>query len=350
LTQNQARTGLAGPATLDEVAALAGVSRATVSRVLNDSPSVSRKARGKVERAVAELGYVPNRAARSLRTRRTELIALVFHEPESRVTTDPVLGGMIRGIGNALANTDFQPVLLMISNQAQHERVERYVLGGDVDGVLLVSMHGHDPLVDKLVRAGLPAVLSGRPLGPTAISYVNADNRGGGREATSYLIGRGRRRIATIAGPQEMCAGIDRLDGYHDALRAARQGVDESLIEVGDFTEEGGEGGMRRLLARCGGPGEGGVPDAVFAANDLMAVGALRALKAAGLRVPEDVALVGFDDSDAARHSDPQLTTVSQPIEEQGRQMVQRLLAVINGDTSGVGVLLDTKLVVRQSA
>lgn len=347
MTQNQARTGLAGPATLDEVAALAGVSRATVSRVLNDSPSVSRKARGKVERAVAELGYVPNRAARSLRTRRTELIALVFHEPESRVTTDPVLGGMIRGIGNALANTDFQPVLLMISNQAQHERVERYVLGGDVDGVLLVSMHGHDPLVDKLVRAGLPAVLSGRPLGPTAISYVNADNRGGAREATSYLIGRGRRRIATIAGPQEMCAGIDRLDGYHDALRAAGQRVDESLIEVGDFTEEGGERAMRRLLAHGGGAG---LPDAVFAANDLMAVGALRTLKAAGLRVPDDVSVVGFDDSDTARHCDPQLTTVRQPIEEQGRQMVQRLLAVIGGDASGVGVLLDTELVVRQSA
>jgi len=344
VTQHPARAGSAAPATLDEVAALAGVSRATVSRVLNDSPSVSRKARGRVERAIAELGYVPNRAARSLRTRRTELIALVFYEPESRVTTDPVLGGMIRGIGNALASTQFQPVLLMISNQAQHDRVERYLLGGDVDGALLVSMHGDDSLPHTLVKAGVPAVLSGRPMGPTTIGYVGADNRGGAREAVAYLVGRGRRRIATIAGPREMCAGVDRLDGYHDALRAVGRAVDEALIEAGDFTDEGGERAMRRLLAR------GAAPDAVFAANDLMAVGALRALKAAGLRVPEDVALVGFDDSETARHCDPQLTTVHQPIEEQGRQMVQRLLAVIAGDTAGVGIILDTELVIRQSA
>jgi DNA-binding LacI/PurR family transcriptional regulator len=344
VTQHPVRNGASGPATLDEVAALAGVSRATVSRVLNDSPSVSRKARGRVERAIAELGYVPNRAARSLRTRRTELIALVFYEPESRVTTDPVLGGMIRGIGNALASTQFQPVLLMISNQAQHDRVERYLLGGDVDGVLLVSMHGDDPLTRTLVQAEVPTVLSGRPMGPTTISYVGADNRGGAREAVAYLIGRGRQRIATVAGPQEMCAGVDRLDGYHDALRAVGRAADEALIEVGDFTDEGGERAMRRLLAR------GPAPDAVFAANDLMAVGALRALKAAGLRVPEDVALVGFDDSETARHCDPQLTTVHQPIEEQGRQMVQRLLATIAGDTHGVGVILDTELVIRQSA
>jgi DNA-binding LacI/PurR family transcriptional regulator len=336
--------GGSAPATVAEVAALAGVSRATVSRVLNDSPSVSRKARGRVERAIAELGYVPNRAARSLRTRRTELIALVFYEPESRVTSDPFLGGMIRGIGTALAATDFQPMLLMISNQAQHQRVERYLLGGHVDGALLVSMHGDDPLARTLVQAGIPAVLSGRPMGPTTISYVGADNRGGAREAVSYLIGRGRQRIATIAGPQEMCAGVDRLDGYHDALRAAGRAVDGSLIEVGDFTDEGGELAMRRLLARDAGF------DAVFAANDLMALGALGVLKAAGRRVPDDVALVGFDDSVTARHCDPQLTTIHQPIEEQGRQMVQLLLARIAGDASGIGVVLETSLVVRQSA
>lgn len=344
MTHNEARNGGAGPATLDEVAALAGVSRATVSRVLNDSPSVSRKSRGRVERAIAELGYVPNRAARSLRTRRTELIALVFYEPEARVTSDPVLGGMIRGIGSALASTEFQPVLLMISNQAQHQRVERYLLGGHVDGALLVSMHGDDPLTHKLVQAGIPAVLSGRPMGPTPISYVGADNRGGAREAVAYLLEQGRQRIATIAGPQEMCAGVDRLDGYHDALRSAGRTVEGSLVELGDFTDEGGEQAMRRLLARDTGL------DAVFAANDLMAVGALRALKASGRRIPDDVALVGFDDSVAARHCDPQLTTIRQPIEEQGRQMVQLLLAKIAGDVSGMGVILETGLVVRQSA
>jgi DNA-binding LacI/PurR family transcriptional regulator len=221
-------------------------------------------------------------------------------------------------------------------------RLERYVTGGHVDGVLLASLHGDDPLPSTLERAGVPAVLVGRPPGEVAASYVDADNRGGARLAVDHLARRGRRRIATITGPQDMGVGQDRLDGYLDGLAAA--GLAGDLVEAGDFTEEGGAAAMARLLARPGPP-----VDAVFAASDLMAAGALRALRAAGRRVPDDVAVVGFEDSAVARYTQPPLTTVRQPIEEMGRQATRLLLAKVAGETGGMHLILDVDLVVRAS-
>jgi DNA-binding LacI/PurR family transcriptional regulator len=330
--------------TLEQVGALAGVSRATVSRVVNGSPRVSAEARVQVERAVAKLGYVPNRAARSLVTRRTDSIALIVAEPESRFFSEPFFAGVVRGVSAALAETDVQLVLLMAQDAAHRGRLERYVTGGHVDGVLLASLHGDDPLPRTLQRAGVPTVLVGRPAGDAPDSYVEADNRGGAREAVVHLVGCGHRRIATITGPMDMAVGQDRLDGYQDGLRAAGLPADPQLVEGGDFTEEGAAAAMRRLLER-----EPGL-DAVFAASDLMAAGALRALKAAGRRVPGDVAVIGFEDSMTARYAEPQLTTVSQPVEEMGRQATRLLLAKVAGEAAGVSVILKTELVVRASA
>jgi DNA-binding LacI/PurR family transcriptional regulator len=328
--------------TLEQVGALAGVSRATVSRVVNGSPRVSAEARVQVERAVAKLGYVPNRAARSLVTRRTDSIALIVAEPESRFFSEPFFAAVVRGVSAALAETDVQLVLLMAQDAAHRGRLEQYVTGGHVDGVLLASLHGDDPLPRTLQRAGVPTVLVGRPAGDAPDSYVEADNRGGAREAVVHLVGRGHRRIATITGPMDMAVGQDRLDGYQDGLRAAGLPADPQLVEGGDFTEEGAAA-MRRLLER-----EPGL-DAVFAASDLMAAGALRALKAAGRRVPGDVAVIGFEDS-TARYAEPQLTTVSQPVEEMGRQAARLLLAKVAGEAAGMSVILETELVVRASA
>jgi DNA-binding LacI/PurR family transcriptional regulator len=330
--------------TLEQVGALAGVSRATVSRVVNGSPRVSAEARVQVERAVAKLGYVPNRAARSLVTRRTDSIALIVAEPESRFFSEPFFAGVVRGVSAALAETDVQLVLLMAQDAAHRGRLERYVTGGHVDGVLLASLHGDDPLPRTLQRAGVPTVLVGRPAGDAPDSYVEADNRGGAREAVVHLVGRGHRRIATITGPMDMAVGQDRLDGYQDGLRATGLPADPQLVEGGDFTEEGAAAAMRRLLER-----EPGL-DAVFAASDLMAAGALRALKAAGRRVPGDVAVIGFEDSMTARYAEPQLTTVSQPVEEMGRQATRLLLAKVAGEAAGMCVILKTGLVVRASA
>ena len=340
------------PPTLEQVAALAGVSRATVSRVVNGSPKVSPVVRAQVERAVAKLGYVPNRAARSLVTRRADSVALVVSEPHARFFSEPFFAGMVRGVSAALAETGVQLLLLIAQDLPDRGRLERYVVGGHVDGVLLASLHGDDPLPGTLERAGVPAVLVGRPAGgvPRAIggvagSYVDADNRGGARAAVEYLAGQGRRRIATITGSLDMGVGLDRLEGWRDGLAAAGLGGASDLVEPGDFTEEGGAAAMARLLERPGDP-----VDAVFAASDLMAAGALRALRAAGRRVPEDAAVVGFEDSAVARYAQPPLTTVRQPIEEMGRQATRLLLAQVAGEAGGMHLILDTELVVRSSA
>jgi DNA-binding LacI/PurR family transcriptional regulator len=337
-------SGQVAQPTLEQVAAFAGVSRATVSRVVNGSARVSPQVRAIVERAITKLGYVPNRAARSLVSRRSGSIALVVSEPEARVFNEPFFPGIVRGVSAALDSTDLQLVLLMAQHADQRARLERYIRNGHADGVLLISLHGDDPLPRHLSAAGVPVVLVGRPRGHVPANWVDADNRGGAREAVSYLFGRGRRRIATITGTLDMAVGIDRLDGWRDMVAEAGVARAERLIGYGDFTEESGGAAMRVLLER--------EPrlDAVFAASDLMAAGALRVLKGAGRRVPDDVALVGFDDSVVARQTEPQLTTVRQPIEEMGREMTRLLLGRLEGEATRVNLTLGTELVVRESA
>ncbi|MEQ4718464.1 LacI family DNA-binding transcriptional regulator [Nonomuraea sp. B19D2] len=328
--------------TLEAVAARAGVGRGTVSRVINGSPNVSAKAREAVELAIRELGYVPNRAARALVTRRTDAVALVVSESQLRVFDDPFFAGTIRGIGSALSETGLQLILAMARTTEEYDRLEHYLTGQHVDGVLLLSLHGADPLPGRLEEMGVPTVLGGRPVGLDPYSYVDMDNRAGARQAVKHLLGLGRTCIATIAGHQDMGVGVDRLAGYRDALLPA--GLPE-LVAYGDFSEESGAAAMTGLLTAH--------PDldAVFAASDPMALGAMRVLKAAGRSIPEDVAVIGFDDSKAALHADPPLTTVHQPTEQMGRQMAQLLVARINGqELRQPVVILDTHLVRRQSA
>jgi DNA-binding LacI/PurR family transcriptional regulator len=331
--------------TLEAVARRAGVSRATVSRVVNGSVTVAEGIRVAVTLAVEELGYVPNQAARSLVTQRTESIALILPETANRVFSDDLFfPSVIRGVSHELEAADKQLVLMMAGSPASQIRVERYAMAGHVDGVMFASMHGADPLPGALARMNIPVVCSGRPMTPTglAVPYVDVDQIGGVAAAVRHLVRTGRRRIATIAGPQDMVAGIDRLSGYRTALGEAGQ---VPLIEVGDFTRESGAQAMHRLLDKD--PGL----DAVFAASDMMAHGALEALKDAGRQVPGDVAVIGFDDFEISRYSDPPLTTVRQPIQDIGRTMAQQILGLVNGDTHmPLEVVLPTELIVRRSA
>jgi DNA-binding LacI/PurR family transcriptional regulator len=328
--------------TLEEVAARAGVGRGTVSRVINGSPKVSRQAREAVLKAISELGYVPNRAARTLVTRRTDTVALVISEPEQRLFGEPFFAGIIRGIGSALADTGLQMLLTLAQSAAEHQRLEHYLTGQHVDGVLLISLHRGDPLPALLESGGVPTVVGGRPPGLDPISYVDVDNRGGARRAIEHLISQGRRRIATIAGPQDMGVGVDRLAGYQETLRSA--GLPE-LVGYGDFSEASGAAAIQELLARD--------PDldAVFAASDPMALGAMRVLKQRGRRIPEDVAVIGFDDSAGAPYAVPPLTSVHQSAEAMGRQMAGLLISRIRGEAiDDPVVILDTHLVLRESA
>jgi len=361
--------------TLEAVARRAGVSRATVSRVVNGSTSVAASIREAVKQAVEELGYVPNQAARSLVTQRTESIALILPEATSRVFSDDLFfPAIIRGVSAELEAADKQLVLMMTGSTKSHGRVERYAVAGHVDGVMFASMHGADPLPGTLAALGIPVVCSGRPIstapagpgpiasegpgigmstapagpGPgigasrAAVPYVDVDHFGGVAVAVRHLVTAGRRRIATIAGPPDMVAGIDRLAGYRATL--AEAGLAER-VSVGDFTRESGIVAMRALLA------EDPALDAVFAASDMMAHGALLALREAGRRVPQDVAVIGFDDFEISRYSEPPLTTVRQPIVDMGRTMARQLLGLINGQAElPDAVILPTELVIRESA
>jgi DNA-binding LacI/PurR family transcriptional regulator len=330
--------------TLDQVAERAGVGRGTVSRVINGSPQVSEHTRRAVEAAVAELGYVPNLAARALVTRRTDAVALVISESEERVFSEPFFAGVVRGISAGVTAAGRQLVLAFAAGEDRP--LERYLTPQHVDGVLLVSLHGDDPLPEVLRMRGLPVVLGGRPPSGYGGAYIDVDNVGGARAGVAHLVARGRRRIATISGPHDMGAGQDRLAGYRSALAAAGLAEDPDLVVEGDFSEISGLQATRDLLARR--------PDldAVFAANDLMAIGALRALREAGRRVPEDVAVVGFDDAPLSRWTEPPLSTVRQPVDEMGREMAEMLIRLIAGvDTDAhQSAVLPTELVVRASS
>jgi DNA-binding LacI/PurR family transcriptional regulator len=339
-----------GRPTLEEVAVAAGVGRGTVSRVINGSPQVSVAAKEAVERAIAELGYVPNPAARALVTQRTDSVALVISESEGRLFGEPFFAGIIRGISAMLAETPLQLWLALATSPAERVRVNQHLTPQHVDGVLLLSLHADDPLPAMLAERDLPVVLGGRfarmldAPGEDGVSFVDVDNSGGARQATSHLVNAGRRRIATITGPLDMGVGIARLAGYREALTASGLDVVDDLIGYGDFSEASGTAAMRSLLAAD--------PDidAVFAASDPMALGALRVLRDAGRRVPADVAVVGFDDSVLASQTLPTLTSVHQPVEEMGRAMARLLYEKINGvEPSQPYIILGTHLVKRDS-
>lgn len=331
--------------TLDEVARLAGVSRATASRAINGGNRVSPAALAAVEAAVESLGYTPNPAARSLVTRRTDSVALVVPEPDERVFSDPFFVHTLRSVNRVLAPRDLQLVLLLARPGDEERRMLRYLRRRHIDGAVVVSHHSGDRLAEHLASLGLPCAFVGRPWsGADKVPYVDTDNTAGARLATEHLVERGCRRIGTIAGPVDMAAGIDRLDGWRSAMQAA--GLPADAVEHGDFTEPGGARATDALLAAH--------PDVdgLFVASDLMAAGALGALAAAGRRVPDDVAVVGYDDLGVAERCTPPLTTVRQPLSEMAEQAARLLLDQLDrtGAPQPVRVIFPPVLMVRASA
>lgn len=337
------RTLKAGNApTLELVGAHAGVSRATVSRVVNGSPKVSEEIARTVRKAIAELGYVPNRAARTLASKQANAIALVVPEDMTMLFGDLYLATIIVGINDRLQESDYV-LNLMVASTDPSGKTMRYLQGGNVDGALVVSHHADDTFLSTLTNT-IPVVFGGRPAAGIEGGYVvDVDNVAGARTATERLVSTGRRRIATITGPKSMRVGSEREEGFLAVL--AEAGLTPGPIVEGDFTLRGGAAAMRAVMEQD--------PDidGIFVASDLMAAGAMTVLRSMGLEVPADVAMVGYDDSDAAMVSEVPLTTVRQPAEQMGAAMVDILIGVLNGEKDRPRTtILPTELVIRDSA
>ncbi|GAB3226822.1 LacI family DNA-binding transcriptional regulator [Glycomyces halotolerans] len=336
----------AGRPTLDTVARYAGVGRGTVSRVINGSPKVAEDTRAAVLAAIKELGYVPNQAARTLVTQRTDTVALVVTESQEWLWGEPFFAGVLRGASDQLAEENMRLMLTFAPRDGDRSRLESYLMGGHVDGVMMVSSHSGDPLPERLEESGIPIVLCGTPAGLNPAAYVDCDNRSGARQAVEYLAEKGCKRIGVIAGPQDMSVGVDRLNGYRDGLRGHRLPVEDRLVAIaGGFDEASGIKAARQLFD------EAGELDAILAASDPLAIATLRVARERGVRVPEDLALIGFDDSPLAEVSEPPLTTVHQPTETMGREMARLLCGRIRGEEAGPLVtILGTRMVIRESA
>jgi LacI family transcriptional regulator len=328
--------------TLKEIGRLAGVHPSTVARVLNGDPKqrVSTTVRQRILTLAAEHGYQPNRLARSLRTKRSSVIGTLIPD-----ITNPFFALMFRGIEDALAERDYSVILANTDDEpAREERGVAMLQGRQVDGLILATARRHDPAIERLVRNGVPLVLVNRhtePITPNAVVPADYD---GAVAAVTHLVELGHRRIAHIAGSDEMSTGAARRRGYRDGL--ARHGIpfDPSLLVEGSYREPGGYEAMHRLLALRE------PPTGVFAVNDLAAAGAIRALRASGLEVPRDISVVGFNDLATVTPTTPGLTTLHLPVHVMGMAAAERLLArIMDGTTFEEPVILPVTLSVRES-
>jgi len=333
-TQPDAGPGRRRP-TIGQVAELAGVSPGTVSRALNGKRWVSDEVRLAVAEAVRKTGYRPNAQARGLKLRRSGLVAVLLGERIDRLFGDPNFAVLLRGISESLADRNTSMVLLLAGEEHDRERALDLAASGSVDGAIFVSWYDSDAIVEALDRIAVPVVFCGNPTSARpGASFVCADDFAASARIVEHLISRGRTRIAMIAHSTP-----ERVDGYLHALGSS---ADPSIIEHGDYSRKSGYDAMKRLLEKDA------TIDAVFAGNDLMAAGAIDALHDAGLRVPEDVAVGGFDDSAVAVQVEPALTTVRQPFERISAELTRLLMEQIDG-RPGAQIRVGSELVVRDS-
>lgn len=325
--------------TIDELALLSGVSRATVSRVINGG-SVSDRTRRKVQAILDETNYRPNLAARSLASGRTGVVGVVMHIDPHRLFEDPYFAQLMQGMSDALADQT-AAMMLWLGNRSKEETLETILSMSLLDGVIVTAHNLDDPLVDGLLASDLPTVLVGHRKADRTASYVDIDNVHAADVVTSHLVSIGRRRIGHITGRRRTVHAEDRIIGYERAMARAGLSTDDLVVD-GDFNAPSGIAGAKELLDR-------GV-DAIFCANDAMARGALSTIRSRGLRVPDDVALAGFDDLEFSASLEPSLTTVRQGVREQGEEAVNCVFQLIRErDGAPRRVLLPTELVIRQS-
>lgn len=329
--------------TLEDIAQQAGVSRSTVSRVVNDQPNVRESVRKRVLEVIQTTGYHPNAAARTLASQRSWMIGLVLPRGVSSFFSDPYFPRLTQGIAQACNHYNHTLALFLVSSKEDEEKIfPRISRRGLLDGILVQSGQPDEQLIDRLVKASIPLVVAGRPFHTDNLSYIDVDNIDAAYNAVSHLVRLGYHRIGTIAGPATSTVGLDRKEGYRKALVERGRMVEEALIIEADFTEAGGYYAMQQLLPTR--------PDAIFTASDIMAIGAMRAVREAGLTIPGEVAFVGFDDLPLAKLSNPQLSTIRQPIVQFGSKAVEILIDLIdNGIRPPRRVIMPTELIIRGS-
>lgn len=329
---------------LEDIAKKAGVSRSTVSRVVNNQLNVSDKVRQRVLKVIQETGFSPNAAARTLVSQRSNTIGLVLPHSVSTFFTDPYYPHLIKGISLACNHYDFTLALFVAGSREYQEKIlPRLSSPGFLDGIIVQSGHQADQsIIMELVKTNIPVLVAGRPLYEDQICFIEIDNVAASEKAVHHLIQTGYKYIATITGPLSSTVGNDRLAGYKKALESSSLRSNPALIMESDFTEAGGYTAMQKLLPLK--------PDAIFAASDMMAIGAIRAIRDAGLKVPDNIAIVGFDDLPIPAVSEYQLTTIHQPVVQFGYKAVETLMELIESNTAVVKqVMLDTELIVRKT-
>lgn len=328
--------------TIEDVAVAAGVSRGTVSRVLNDNPKVSESARTAVQEAITRIGYRANPHARSLASGRNDTIAVLLSRPQAQLFEDPTFSLLLQGISTGLTRTDLGLALLLAGTPDLQARAARFIDPSHVDGIIYLSPLVDDPMLEVCARSGIPVVVcgdAGPPIEGAPMWSVGITDRLGGADATRHLLAQGVERIVMIAGPEDAPGSRARVEGFRDVLGRA---FTADLVEHGDYGRESGRLAMTRLLDRR--------PDvdAVFCASDRMALGAMEGLRARGLDVPGDVLVAGFDGHEIAATATPSFTTVHQPIRRIGATAVQMLTAALAGEDPGNRVF-PTELIVRDS-
>ena len=329
------------PLTLEDIAKASGVSRSTVSRVINGDKKVKPETRAKVTEIIGQYNFQPNLAARGLAAGRTNVLGLVIPEVVAKIFSDPYFPLLIQGVSTACNELQYTVMLWLAEPEYERRMMNQILHNGLVDGVIVSSMLMDDPIVQSLNRSKMPFILVGRH--PTLdVNYLDVDNCQAGVEATTHLIRMGRKRVATITGPQNMIAGYDRYQGYLDALRQRNVAFCPELVVEGDFSEMSGYTCMKSLLHHA--------VDAVFVASDAMAYGAMRAIHEANLRIPEDIAVIGFDDLPRSASTIPALTSVRQPVHRMGSIVAKTLVDIIHHPNNRpIHVVLPTELVIRES-
>jgi LacI family transcriptional regulator len=330
--------------TIEEIAQLAAVSRSTVSRVLNNHPSVRPAVRDRVLRVISEQNYAPRAAARSLASSRTDVIGLLIPRSAAMIFSDPFFHTVIQGITEACASQGYFLMLAMVTADMEQGFYNRFLRSRHFDGLIMLSSDLDDPILPLLIKDHVPLVLIGSHPYFQNLTTVDVDHHAGVSAAVAHLIRLGHRRIGTVTGSLQMAVGVERRNGFKRALLEAGLPIEPELIVEGDFTQTGGYHAMSRLI------GLPERPTAVFVASDTMALGALRAIREAGLAVPDEIALVSFDDLPHAAFTDLPLTTVRQPIGEMGATAVALLTDQIKQpDQAPIQVRLSTNLIIRET-